>query len=106
RVVPVVVSADDVAALAASYTRDTGLAATPADEAALVDDAIDEELLVREARRRGLDHDRSIRNWLVEQMRVMEHAPADPNALYARAVALGLDRNDLVVRRILVHKMR
>ena len=50
--------------------------------------AIEEELLFREALARGLDrNDRSVRNWLVEQMRVLSddtHATT-ADALYARA---------------------
>lgn len=108
---PVVVGAADVAQLRHAYTQETGLAPTAADEAALVDDAIDEELLFREALARGLDrNDRSVRAWLVEQMRVLAGesggAETSDDLLYARALDLGLDRNDLVVRRILVHKIR
>jgi hypothetical protein len=97
-----------VSRLRLDYTRETGLQPTPADEAALVDKAIAEELLYREAVVRGLDrHDRSVRNWLVEQMRVLsDDGSDDADRLYARARALGLDRTDLVVRRILVQKMR
>jgi hypothetical protein len=104
----IVVTADDVSRLRLDYTRDTGLAPTPADEAALVAKAIEEELLFREAVARGLDrNDRSVRNWLVEQMRVLtEDANDDPDGLYARARVLGLDRSDVVVRRLLVQKMR
>jgi len=110
-VAPIVVTADDVDRLRIDYTRETGLEPTAADEAALVDKTIDEELLFREAVARGLDrHDRSIRNWLVEQMRVLTDphpdGADDPDRLYAHAQALGLDRSDLVVRRILVQKMR
>ena len=105
---PVVVTARDVSRLRLDYTRETGLEPTPADEAALVEKAIEEELLVREALARGLDrNDRSVRNWLVEQMRVLsDDTTDDSDRLYARARALGLDRTDLVVRRILVQKMR
>jgi hypothetical protein len=105
---PVIVTAEDVNRLRLDYTRETGLEATPADEAALVDKAIREELLFREALAHGLDqHDRSVRNWLVEQMRVLSDDPTgDPDRLYAQARTLGLDRTDLVVRRILVQKMR
>lgn len=105
---PITVTAADVERLRDDYTRETGLPATLADEAALVDKAIEEELLFREALARGLDrHDRSVRNWLVEQMQVLsDDASADPDELYARALELGLDRTDLVVRRILVQKMR
>jgi len=105
---PVVVTAGDIDRLRVDYVRETGLEPTAADEAALVDKAIDEELLFREAVARGLDrNDRSVRNWLVEQMKVLaDHATDDPDRLYADARALGLDRTDLVVRRILVQKMR
>jgi len=105
---PVVITAADVERLRADYTRDTGLEPTAADEAALVEKAVEEELLLREAVARGLDrHDRSVRNWLVEQMRVLTEEPdAEDERLYERARALGLDRSDLVVRRILVQKMR
>ncbi len=108
RPAPIVVTAADVERLRLDYTRETGLEPTSADEAALVDKAIQEELLFREAVARGLDrHDRSVRNWLVEQMRVLADDPTvDSDRLYARARALGLDRTDLVVRRILVQKMR
>jgi hypothetical protein len=107
-VAPVVVTAADVARLRSDYTRETGLDPTPDDEAAIVDKTVDEELLFREAVARGLDrHDRSVRNWLVEQMRVLDDGRDEaPERLYAQAQALGLDRSDLVVRRILVQKMR
>jgi len=105
---PVVVTADDVSRLRLDYQRETELEPTAADEAALVEKAIQEELLFREALAHGLDRDdRSVRNWLIEQMRALSNdAAADPEQLYARARALGLDRSDLVVRRILVQKMR
>src|SRR3989442_9644802 len=104
----VVGTARDVSRLPLDSPRETGLGPTPADEAALVEKAIEEELLVREALARGLDrNDRSVRNWLVEQMRVLsDDTTDDSDRLYARAQVLGLDRTDLVVRRILVQKMR
>lgn len=105
---PIVVSAADVERLRTEYTRDTGLSPTPDDESALIDKAVDEELLFREAVARGLDrNDRSVRTWLIEQMAVLTDGPVtDGDRLYAQARALGLDRSDLVVRRILVQKMR
>lgn len=103
----IVVSAADVDAFRRSYVRETGLEMSAADEAGMVERAIDEELLFREALARGLDGDRSIRNWLVEQMRVLEpDAPDDAASRWTRAQELGLDRTDLVVRRMLVQKMR
>lgn len=105
---PIVVTAADVAQLRTDYARETGLQPTAADEVALVDKAVEEELLFREAVAHGLDrNDRSVRNWLIEQMRVLADDPdGDAEDLYARARALELDRKDLVVRRILVQKMR
>lgn len=117
----VVVDAAQVARMREDYTQATGLEPDAEDEAALVDRWIDEELLYREARARGLDrNDRSVRNWLAEQARVLEDDavtgaavatgsrddPGSRDALYERALELGLDRRDLVVRRILVQKMR
>lgn len=105
---PIVLTAADVARLRTDYTRETGLEPTAADEAVLVEQALEEEMLFREARARGLDRDdRSVRNWLVEQMAVVSPEDRDdPDRLYARARDLGLDRTDLVVRRIVVRKLR
>ena len=105
---PVVVTAADVAQMRTAYTAETGLQPDGRDEAALVEKAIEEELLFREAVARGLDrNDRSVRTWLVEQMQVLSDDPdATEDELYARALELGLDRHDLVVRRILIHKVR
>jgi len=104
----VVITADEVAQMRATYTRETGLQPTAADEVALIEKVVEEELLYREAVARGLDrNDRSIHNWLIEQMRgLADDANADEETLYAQARALELDRKDLVVRRILVQKMR
>jgi len=103
----VVVTADDIARLRALYVEESGLEPTPDDEAALVEQAIDEELLFREALARGLDDDPSVRRWLVQQMRALADDPdASDDELLARARALGLERRDAVVRRMLVAKMR
>lgn len=105
---PVVITAADVAQMRTAYTAETGLQPDDRDEAALVEKAIEEELLFREAVARGLDrNDRSVRTWLVEQMQILSDDPdATEEELYARALELGLDRHDLVVRRILIHKVR
>jgi peptidyl-prolyl cis-trans isomerase C len=105
---PVVITADEVAQMRVAYTRETGLQPTAADEVALIEKTVEEELLYREALARGLDrNDRSIRNWLIEQMRgLADDHNGDEESLYAQARALELDRKDLVVRRIMVQKFR
>ena len=108
RTSPIVLTAGDVDRLRVDYTRETGLEPTPADEAALVDKALQEELLFREALARGLDrNDRSVRNWLVEQMRVLsDDTTDDAERLYARARKLGLDRTDVVVAIMTLRRLR
>ena len=90
----------------------------PLDRAALLDRAIEEEILYREALARGLDRDdQSIRYRLSEKMRFLAEGEGqeetegtgpgvDGRDLYREAVSLGLDREDPMVRGILVHKMR
>lgn len=80
--------------------------------AGLVERAVDEELLYREALARGLDvGDGGVDARLVQKMLFLEEdaalsQPADAAALIGRARALGLDRDDLVIRRILAEKLR
>ncbi|MEE8311541.1 MAG: peptidyl-prolyl cis-trans isomerase [Candidatus Binatia bacterium] len=128
---PIVITAAQLAQIKDLYTRDTGLTATEADERALLDREIRDELLYREALAHGLHlHDRSIQWRLVSKMRFLSasdsaappergapgegaedeesdnHEDGDPEDLYRQALELGLDRDDVVVKRILVHKMR
>jgi hypothetical protein len=105
---PIVITLADIEELRADFTQRTGFAPTAADQAALVETAITDELLYREALARGLDRgDRSIRARLVEKMRFLSDAEhASPEALYEDALALGLDREDVVIRRLLIEKMR
>jgi len=104
---PVVIAADDVARLRRDLAREIGREPSPADEVGLVERAVEDELLFHEALARGLDQDRSVRNWLIEQMRVLEpDTTLTDEQLHDRARGLGLDRTDLVVHRMLVQKMR
>lgn len=105
--VPVVISAQQIQQLQADFERQWGAPPTSSQVQALIQHAIEDELLYREARRLRLDFgDRSIRLRLIQKMRAVS---ADPwrheEALYREAVALGLD-NDLVIRRALRQKMR
>jgi hypothetical protein len=85
-----------------------GSAPSAATEAHLVDAAIDEEVLYREALALGLDRREGvIRDRLVRLARfVDENLPEDAAASEAAARQLGLDRHDLVIRRHLVNSMR
>lgn len=109
--VEVVIPATRIEARERRFANDAGRLPTPDERVALVADAVDEEILYREAVARALDRDdRSIRGHLAEKMRFLDPAvggnAADNQALASRAIALGLDRSDAFVRRILVEKMR
>jgi len=95
-----------------------GRPASPEELDAFVAAAVDDELLLREARRLGLDeHDVVVRRRLVQNMRFLRGEepgdddalyaePGDDDALYAEALALGMDESDPVVRRRLIQRMR
>jgi len=107
---PIVFDRARIEGIRADYTQQTGLVPTADDEAALVDQALDDELLYREALALGLDqHDRSVRWRLIQKMQFLSDEPesaGDDEGLYRRALELGLDQDDVVIRRILVQKMR
>ena len=104
---PIVITAQQVRQLRADSARQWGVQPTGAQVQALIQEAVDAELLYREARRLRLDlQDRSIRVRLVQKMRAVSADPAqDEEALYREAVRLGLD-DDLVIKRVLRQKMR
>lgn len=70
--------------------------------------AVDDEILYREALRRGLDRgDAVIYQRLVRDMRFLDpNTTAGDEELHAEALELGLDKSDIVVRRRLVERMR
>ena len=106
--VPVVVTAADVAQLRRAYTAETGSSRASATRRRSSTPRSTRSCCSGEAVARGLDrHDRSVRTWLVEQMQILTEDPNAPQAqseeqLYQRALELGLDKHDLVVRRILI----
>jgi parvulin-like peptidyl-prolyl isomerase len=104
---PIVISAERVRRLQADFVRQEGVQPTSEQLQALIQEAVDDELLYREARQLRLDfQDRSIRTRLVQKMRAVSAAPAqDEEALYREAMQLGLD-DDLVIKRVLRQKMR
>ncbi|MBK7948969.1 MAG: peptidyl-prolyl cis-trans isomerase [Deltaproteobacteria bacterium] len=90
-------------------TTRSGRAPTRAELERQVALELDEELLYREALARGLDAgDPGIEARLVQKMLFLdeEASPTDAPALVERARALGLDRDDVVIRRLLAEKLR
>jgi len=108
----VVITPGRIGQLRADFQRETGQAPRPSDERVLVERAIEEEILYREALRYGFDrHDPSIMYRLTEKMRFVtdtegaDETPIDQD-LYRKAVELGFDKHDALVRRIMVQKVR
>src|SRR2546427_337241 len=101
---------DRLAQLRADFTRQGGVPPTAHEEQALAAEAIDDEILYREALVRGLDRgDRSIRYRLAEKMRFLadgKDGDGDEERFYQDALALHLDREDLFIRRMLAMKMQ
>jgi parvulin-like peptidyl-prolyl isomerase len=104
---PVNLSSAQVRELAAGFGEQWGSPPSHAQLAALVEEAVDEALLEREARRLALDlGDRTIRQRLIQKMRAVAADPAlGEEELYRAALELGLD-DDVVVKRHLRQKMR
>ena len=104
---PVIFTAADIERLRNDWTERFGAPPTAATEAKLVDAAIDEEVLYREALALGLDHASVVRDRLARLARFVDDGlPEDLDASEAAARRLGLDRHDLVIRRHLVNSMR
>ncbi|MCW5891185.1 MAG: hypothetical protein KIT14_11625 [bacterium] len=101
----IVFDAAEVARLRRAWTAAHG--AVP-DEDAMLDQAIDDEVLYREAVERALDRTQPIvRDRLARLAAFVDGGPIeDEDALAATARALDLERRDLVVRRHLVRTMR
>lgn len=104
---PIVLTADRVRALESDFRATYGAAPTPAQRRALVEQAVQDEMLYREARVLALGlEDGSVRRRLLEKMRALnEGSDASEEMLVENAIALGLD-DDLVIRRLLATKMR
>jgi peptidyl-prolyl cis-trans isomerase C len=104
----IVITAPDVARLREAWTVEHGAPPTRVATEGLVRDAIDEEVLYREAIARGYDRaDAAVRERLVRLAGfVGEETGAARGALEQEARRLGLERSDLVVRRHLVDMMR
>jgi len=104
----IVFTADDLARLRAAYVEEHGAPPGPAAEAALVRDAIDEEVLYREALAAGFDRgDAAVGERLARLGSFLgEDQGTGPGAVEREARRLGLERSDVVIRRHLVEMMR
>jgi PPIC-type PPIASE domain len=102
----VVIAAADLARLRAAWNEEHGTPPTAAAERRLVDAAIEEEVLYREAIARGFDRqDDAVRERLV-RLGGFVGEEGSRDALEKEARRLGLERADLVIRRHLVEMMR
>lgn len=105
---PVVITAERVEELRGDWLARTGRLPGEAELAAALRVEIDDELLVREARRRGAHrNDPIVVRRLLRNMQFLEGAEGrSAKEQLAEAYALGMDRSDLVVRRRLVQKIQ
>jgi|RhiMetdeSRZDD1v2_1073273.scaffolds.fasta_scaffold07240_7 hypothetical protein len=103
----IVFSAARVRQLQADFMDQFGRSPSWQELDAFIQQAVDNELLEREARQLALGlGDPSIRMRLVQKMRAVSADPVKTEeALYREAIQLGLD-DDLVIRRLLREKMR
>ena len=105
----IVLTAADVARLRDEWKQAHGAEPPAAVEAGLVERAVDEEILHREALALGLDRrDVAVRERLVRLGRFLDEdaSPAGDDAVEQEARRLGLERGDVVVRRHLVEMVR
>lgn len=106
---PIVIDAEWLAEIQREFEGEMGRRPTRGELERLIAAVGDEARLHREALARGLDEgDGAIAVRLVQKMRFLddEAAGEEPALLVERARALGLDREDFVIRRILVEKLR
>jgi hypothetical protein len=107
---PIVVARADVDRLRHEWALQHGAPPGARTVRALIDRAIDDEILYREAVARGLDRqDRLVRTRLARLAGFVDEGGDAGNGtgeLEEAARRLGLDRNDVVIRRHLVHTMR
>jgi hypothetical protein len=103
----IVLTAQQIRQLHAGFEQRWGTTPTSGQLQALIEQAVEDEVLYREARLLRLDfQDRSVRERLIQKMRAVSVDPRrSEEELYREAVALGLDE-DLVIQRLLRQKMR
>jgi hypothetical protein len=106
------ISASRIDQLRADWLERTGSQASTREVAALIDHAIDEEILFREALKLGVHEvDPVVRRRLAQNMRFLgstQGKPAldlDDDRLFRNAMELGMVRSDVVTRRRLIQRM-
>jgi hypothetical protein len=101
---PVALAPERIEALRRDWIALAGRPPDPPELEALVESALDDEVLLRAARSEGLHlTDSVVRLRLVQNMRFLDGDSAkDDEVLFREALELGLDETDVVVRRRLV----
>jgi peptidyl-prolyl cis-trans isomerase C len=103
------IDSEKIDELRTTYHRQMGRAPSARELEVMVATEVDEEILYREALALGfIEEDGAIQTRLIQKMLFLESEAnlEDARDLLARALSLGLHRDDIVVRRILVQKMR
>jgi hypothetical protein len=105
---PIVISAERVAEIRDEHTRSLGTPPSPEEMDALIAREADDEMLYREALLLGLDRgDKAVEWRVIEKMEFLYGEGAGDYAeSLKRGLALGLQRDDAVVRNGLVTKMK
>jgi hypothetical protein len=105
---PIVIPAATIAELRAEHREITGAPPTAADLRTLIQGEVDHEILYREALLLGLDRaDPAVEQRVVEKMRFLYGEDAGTDAeVYRRGMELGIQRDDIVVRRTLITRMQ
>ncbi len=104
----ILVSRGDIATMSDEWHRATGRSPNPDELLRLIDRFVDEEILVREARALGWDHNDSVIQFrLIRNLRFLDPKSERSDAeLLDEAYAMGMERSDIVVRRRLLERMR
>ncbi len=105
---PIVITAARIAEIRDDYQRTMHTVATPAEVDALVARAAEEDMLYHEALLLHLDrNDRAVEWRIIEKVRFLYGDEAGDNGeALKRGLALGLEKDDVVVRNALVTKIR
>jgi len=105
---PAVISAARISDLRSDWLARTGTLPDERELEALIQAEIDDNVLVLEARRRGVHrNDPVVQRRLLRNMRFLEgESERSAEALLEEAYSLGMDESDLVVRRRLIQKLQ